>query len=126
MPRPTKEWVGKNDAVKPHREVYFRIFEKANGRCTACQIKVGIKRGDWAADHIVRLKDGGPNRESNLQVLCTPCHLQKTGEENKLQAKANRVKARHIGVPKKPRSTWINRDGRYKYDWKAGRYKKDV
>jgi 5-methylcytosine-specific restriction enzyme A len=33
-------------------------------------------------DHIVSLRDGGSNREENLQALCHACHSHKTAKEN--------------------------------------------
>src|SRR4029079_4610253 len=99
--REVPEWIGRNDDVRPHTAVYRRVFEKADGHCQECGIPLFKKA--WHLDHVIRLKDGGENRESNLQALCVLCHSGKTTEENKLQAKANRNRNRHIGV-KKPSS----------------------
>ena len=32
-------------------------------------------------DHIVPLANGGTNDDENLQVLCEPCHFEKTKQE---------------------------------------------
>lgn len=101
MPRSTREWVGKTDDSKPPRSVYGRAFERAGGQCEACHVRIGPKR--WHLDHRKRLKDGGENRETNLQVLCVPCHKEKTSGENRAQAKANRVKSLTLGI-RKPKS----------------------
>jgi len=77
-------------------------------------------------DHIKALEDGGENRETNLQLICTaPCSLKKTGQENSRRAKADRGAAKHLGFKRKrhvvPGSkaspwkhkldgTWIRRD----------------
>ena len=119
MPRSNKEWIGKNDDARPHRAVLVRLFEAARGICQQCGAKVGPKL--WQADHIVRLRDGGENRENNLQVLCIPCHQDKTVGENKLGAKALKTKARHIGIKKK---TALSKKEGWKYNWQTGRYEK--
>lgn len=33
-------------------------------------------------DHILPIKDGGTNLESNLQAMCGPCHRAKTNKED--------------------------------------------
>lgn len=117
-----KEWIGKNDDDWPPPQwVYRRKFELA-GEC--CQGPCGRKLSaadKWHLDHIKRVRDGGENRESNLQVLCEWCHGEKTAGENKAGAKANRNFARHHGY-KKPRSIRVKRDGRWKFDWTLRRY----
>lgn len=112
MPRTTKEWIGRTPNSQPPTTVLIRIFEECGGHCAACGIKIGPKK--WEADHKTRLKDGGENRESNLQVLCILCHREKTGKENSDQAKANRVKALTLGIKKRKKSRfrgWRRMDG---------------
>lgn len=42
-------------------------------------------------DHIVPLHNGGTSHPSNIQLLCIPCHKEKTIEENReLSAKARK------------------------------------
>ena len=104
MARTVKEWVGKTDNAMPHRAVRLRLFLESDGMCGDCGIKIGPK--EWHADHIIRLKDGGENRETNLQVLCVPCHRDKTGQENKAGAKAARVQMKHHSIKKRPAFSW--------------------
>ena len=120
MPRSVKEWIGKNDDARPPKSVLVRLFEAAGGLCQKCGAKV--KLGGWHADHTIRLRDGGGNRESNLQVLCVYCHRAKTGEENKAQAKATKIKAAYIGIPKK-KTALSKREG-WKFNWKTRRYER--
>ena len=101
MARETKEWVGKTDDSAFPQSLKIRMFEKSRGFCQKCAVNIKLK--PWELDHKIRLKDGGENRERNLQVLCKACHLDKTGGENKSQAKANRVKARTYGIKKAPK-----------------------
>lgn len=125
MARTVPEWVGKTDDAVPTRAVRLRIFHRANGHCQECGIKIGLK--GWEADHIKRLKDGGENRESNFQVLCIPCHKEKTGQENTLQAKANKVQYKTHSIKKTNRrgpKRSFKPEG-YHYDWARRRYVKD-
>ncbi len=41
---------------------------------------------NWHCDHMVRVSDGGSTTLDNLQVLCVPCHHEKTRRENLLRA----------------------------------------
>lgn len=120
MARTVKEWRGKNDDARPHRAVLLRLFTAAKGFCQQCGIKVGLKA--WHADHIIRLADGGENRESNLQVLCIACHKGKTVEENKLGARASRIRAKHLGIRKPSR---FKRPEGVKFNWAKGRYERE-
>ena len=99
--RSIPEWIGKTDDTAPPLRVKLRIFENTGGCCAACKRK--LYPGDVCHyDHIKPLWDGGENRESNLQPLCTWCHLPKTTREAKERAQARRVKAKHLGL-KKPK-----------------------
>jgi len=40
-----------------------------------------LTKGKFHLDHIVALANGGDNGIKNFQVLCIPCHLQKTENE---------------------------------------------
>lgn len=80
----------------PPPSVRLRIFRNQDGACKACHRKLGAP--NITCDHIKPLEDGGENRESNLQLICTsPCSLTKTGEENSRRAKADRVRGKHLG-----------------------------
>jgi 5-methylcytosine-specific restriction protein A len=102
MARSIKEWVGETDDTKiPHR-VKTRILDRADHRCKECGAR--IYRGG-EIDHVIRLKDWRStteaphgNRESNLQLLCKPCHAQKSGREATAGAKVERVKQRNAPI----------------------------
>ena len=32
-------------------------------------------------DHVVALEDGGPDTDENKELLCDPCHVEKTNED---------------------------------------------
>lgn len=77
--RSVEEWIGATPDSVPPDHVRLRIFERYNGRCYVTGVK--LQPGDWHLDHIVRLEDGGENRESNLAPIYAPKHREKTGRE---------------------------------------------
>ena len=57
-----------------------KIFERDNFICVNCGVS-----GDFNAlevDHIIAIKDGGNNDESNLQTLCYKCNMDKLYGKN--------------------------------------------
>jgi 5-methylcytosine-specific restriction protein A len=38
--------------------------------------------GDWEADHVIPVEDGGPHTPTNICRRCVPCHRAKTNREN--------------------------------------------
>jgi len=55
------------------------IYEKSNQTCLCCGKEIKIK--ETHIDHIIPLANGGTNDEENLQLLCKPCHFEKTKHE---------------------------------------------
>lgn len=53
-------------------EIIVRLFERADGRCAACDVTAALE-----LDHIVALTNGGDNSEGNLQFLCADCNKSK-------------------------------------------------
>ncbi len=49
-----------------------RIFRRDGFQCKKCGSKESL-----SIDHIISVKDGGHDRDSNLQCLCTPCNSSK-------------------------------------------------
>jgi len=101
--RRVEEWIGKTPDSKPPKAVLDRLFLKQGGRCAISGRK--IMAGEVThADHIVPLKDGGENREANLQLVTVEAHKAKTVEENSARAKERRMRLKHAGLwPKSPR-----------------------
>jgi 5-methylcytosine-specific restriction protein A len=96
MTRSLPEWIADkpNQSIPPR--VRVRIFDKCKGRCAQCT-RV-IRGGQWQADHVVALINGGEHREHNLQCLCTDCHKTKTAGDVAVKSKIARVRAKHLGI----------------------------
>lgn len=60
-----------------------RIRDRDGYRCRACGIAVTA----GVVDHIKPLAQGGTNHDSNLQLLCTDCHVDKTNRDNGYKVK---------------------------------------
>ena len=61
--------------TKVEREAFFEKSQK----CNQCEKEVNIK--SFHLDHIKPLGNGGTNETDNIQMLCIPCHLDKTNCE---------------------------------------------
>lgn len=97
MARSLPEWIGKTDDSMPSKNVRDRISAAQGDKCK-CGRKFGPGKDRANCDHIIPLADKGENRESNLQMLCTPCHGAKTGREAAVRAKVRSVRAKHLGI----------------------------
>lgn len=113
MSRDVQEWRGKTDNTAPPPRVKARIYLLAEGKCVHCTRFVDGLALTAEYDHIIPLILGGENRETNLQLLCEPCHAAKTRLDVKLKAKVARVRNRHIGI-KKPSRFPGSRDSKFK------------
>ena len=52
----------------------------ASPRCAMCDIATAWPSG-FELDHIIALANDGTNDDSNMQVLCDPCHEEKTNAD---------------------------------------------
>ena len=109
MSRSVPEWIGKTDDSAIPDRVKLRVYAKAKGCCVKC----GVETLDGQYDHAISLILGGENRESNIQLLCVPCHKAKSRLDVKLKAKVARVRKRHLGIRKKSRFPG-SRDSKFK------------
>lgn len=94
MSRSLPEWRGRTDDTPIPPRVKLRVYQAANGNCAKCGNEAWA--GDY--DHAIPLILGGENRERNVQLLCVPCHREKTKLDVKLKAKVARVSKKHIGI----------------------------
>jgi hypothetical protein len=49
-----------------------RVFEKSDGRCHWCNAPLAWD--EFHVDHVIAIRDGGGNDESNLVAACPPCN----------------------------------------------------
>ena len=99
--RDVPEWIGRNDDSPPPPRVKARIW-KRDPDCFKCGLPTNDVRKPQF-DHIVALVNGGENRESNLQILCVPCHRLKTQVDVAVKASAARRTKKRLAL--KPRRT---------------------
>jgi len=101
--RTVAEWIGKTPDSRPPQRVLDRLFLRQGGRCALSGRKIMV--GDITnVDHIIPLKDGGENRESNFQLVLADAHRKKTTAENTARAKERRMRLKHAGLwPKSSR-----------------------
>lgn len=107
--RNTEEWVGANaDSPIPPR-VRLRVFERHLGRCyLSGRI---IRPGDaWDIEHVKALSLGGEHRESNMAPALKQPHQAKTAQDQKLKAKLDRIRKKHLGVKGKKSTFACSKD----------------
>ena len=74
-------------------------FARAQGNCECCSMR--IKAAAVQYDHRIPCALGGDNSLDNCQVLCIPCHKDKTGKSDMRNiAKAVRISDREMGIRK--------------------------
>ena len=102
MSRATDEWIATHDDQAIPSRVKVRVFDRCDGRCVICTLKIvgGLLP---AYDHAQALVNGGSHRESNLQLLCVPCHKVKTRADVAEKSNTYRKRLKAQGQ-KKPRT----------------------
>lgn len=103
MSRAVPEWIGATPDTPVPLRVKLRVFERYEGRCYLSGVK--ILAGDkWQTEHRRAIILGGENRESNLAPALVEPHKIKTADDVARKAKADRVRAKHLGIyPKSKR-----------------------
>lgn len=97
MARTVAEWVGKTDDAMPGIHVLLRLYALQNGICACpdqCGLVMNLDRDEIDCDHKTPLRDGGENRESNLQLMFRAHHRSKTKAENVARGEERRHKAK--------------------------------
>lgn len=111
--RSIPEWIGANADTPVPEKVALRVLLRQSRRC-AISGRV-IRPGDpKRIDHIIPLKQGGQNRESNLQIILDDEHKGKTAIEAGENAKVERIQRKHYGLRKRS-PAWGNR--KQKFGW---------
>lgn len=79
------------------------IFERSGGTCHLCLGKIQPIEA-WEVEHIRPLSMGGDNEPENLAPAHVKCHASKTASEAAPRARADRLRAKHLGTwPKSKR-----------------------
>lgn len=115
--RAVAEWIGKTPDSKVPPQVRARVFLRADGICHISKRK--IRPGEaWELEHVKPLSMGGEHREGNMAPALVQPHREKTAQEARARAKADRVRAKHLGIhPKSPRA--FPKDNRtQKWGWR--------
>lgn len=63
--------------TKRWRQLRARVLVRDGYQCQGC----GLRGRDLEVDHIVPVVKGGSDDLDNLQLLCKPCHHEKTRGE---------------------------------------------
>lgn len=78
-------------------KVRDKAADRAAGKCQKCGLPFGGKKMHF--DHILPLALYGESTLANCQVLCEPCHKEKTGKEDVPRIrKADRVRRAALGI----------------------------
>jgi 5-methylcytosine-specific restriction protein A len=83
------------------RKVRTAVIARANGKCEKC--RAAVKPGAFEIDHILEAAYGGEATLANAQLLCLPCHKEKTAHGTRGMRKAERARDKASGAIK-PRS----------------------
>lgn len=102
------------------RKERVRLFELHAGECHLCRQKIKVGEA-WELEHIVPWELTRDDSDENVKPAHASCHKAKTATDTRGIRKADRVKAKHIGV-KKP-SSFPKREG-MKFNWSKGRYER--
>lgn len=97
MSRAVEEWIATDDNQAIPARAKIRVFDRSGGLCASCTLTI-VGKLRPAYDHIQALINGGEHRESNLQLLCVPCHAVKTKADVAEKSVTARKRAKHLGV----------------------------
>ena len=97
MTRSTPEWIGSTDDSAIPARVKLRIFDRFNGACAVCTLRIGGSLRP-AYDHVQAIINGGTNSEANIQLLCSPCHARKTNADVAEKSRNYRKRTKHLGI----------------------------
>lgn len=101
--RSVPEWIGKTPDTKIPTRVRMRVFLAHEGVCHISKRKIMVGE-TWEVEHVKPLHLAQPgenlNRESNLAPALQQPHREKTAREMTAKAKADRTRAKHLGIHK--------------------------
>ena len=83
------------------RKERVRLFELRNGICHLCEGKIQVGQA-WHIEHLIAWELTRDDSDDNLRLAHVKCHKPKTAEDVRAIRKADRQRAKHVGV-KKPK-----------------------
>ena len=95
--RSLPEWVAAHPDQDIPKRVKLRIWEREGGMCSLTGRKI-MPGEAYDFEHAKPLSMGGEHRESNLRLALREAHRRKTASEATDRAKADRVRAKHLGT----------------------------
>lgn len=99
--RSIPEWIATHPDQAIPAKAKARIFLREGGRCHISGRKIGAAdKLDF--DHDPPLSMGGQHRESMIFPVLRDKHREKTAAEAGPRAKADRIRAKHLGIHPKP------------------------
>ena len=98
--RKVPEWIGATPDTKIPPRVKDRVLAAYGNKCAISGIPFSPSEKP-EFDHIQPLRNGGENRESNLQPLTKFEHKKKTGKDMAIKKKNERVRKKHLGIETK-------------------------
>lgn len=100
--RSVPEWIGKTPDSKVPERVRLRVFLAHGGVCHISRRPIRVGEA-WELEHVKPLSMGGEHRETNMAPALVMAHREKTSREAGERAKADRIRAKHLGTyPKSP------------------------
>ena len=123
------EWRFPEERKRLTKKQWLELWTKQDGRCVACGQRMVVKGANEVEllaprdEHLEPLWCAGSNEMANRELWCALCSKVKTAEEAPVRAKSNRIRAKHIGMPKK--SSWRSKPEGYKFCWKTRKYVKE-
>lgn len=95
------------------KKTKLQAFERSGGKCEKCTAKLGP--GNTEFHHETECTMGGDNGLRNCVVLCRGCHRAITSGRQRVIAKSNRQRDKHLGIKSpKGRSFPYGKTSRYK------------
>lgn len=89
------------------QEVKNRLYGEQQGDCNGCGGHYRIK--DLEIDHVIPISRGGPDEETNLQLLCGHCNTVKS--DGNMEVLQSRLKAQRAVADSKRRQVSMNWNG---------------
>lgn len=85
------------------KPVRREAWKRSDGLCefildTGARCGCALTPGKFAYDHVITDWMGGEAVLSNCQVICTPCHTEKTRQDVANIAKAKRLEDTRLGI----------------------------